>query len=227
MSCPVHDDDAQWSLWVGPNVEDWESILELDTVVGNYPAGSVIYMEGDRSDHLFYLERGRVKISMTTADGMEKILAIQEANTLFGESAAIDGGRYFCMATALDDSVVRLIRVERLADIIKHNPEIGIQLMTSLTHKLRLLALQVSFLSFLRVPQRLAHVLCGLADDVGIVTDGGIMLSVHLRHHELANIVGASRVTVTNILNEFKKQGLIDTEGRKIIVRDPDHLARM
>ncbi len=215
---------SEESLWVVPDIGvNWKHIL-ASTTVREYSRGNIIYMANQPSSHLFYLQEGLVKIAIMDAEGAEKILAIHEPRSLFGESAAIDGGRYFATATAMEDSLVRLIPVEQLPCIIEKNPQVSLQMMSSLVKKMRLLALQISFLSFSRVPQRLAQVLCGLAGSVGVFVDEGIRLNVKLRHYELASLIGASRVTVTNTLNDFKRQGLIDTDSGQIVITNLQRL---
>lgn len=210
-------------LWMGPEVCSCESFLRRG-YEREYSQNSIIYREEDPGDYVFYLQSGLVKITMTASDGTEKILALHRPGTLFGESAALDGGRYFATAVAMIDSVVRAVPVEDLTQFLFEDPDMGMYLMNSLVRKMRLLAHQVNFLSFLSVPRRLARLICGLAETFGVECADGVVIDIRLKHRDLADLAGASRVTVTNTLIDFRRRGFIGIEDGKITVKDPDEL---
>lgn len=219
-------DGGREALWMGPDAFDWDFLVK-DGYQRRFAAGSVIYREEDHGECIHYLLEGLVKISMAAPDGTDKILAIHQPGTLFGESAVLDHGCYFATATVIEDALVCLIPSDKLVNLIRQHPEVSFQMMSNLVQRIRLLAMQVGFLTFLSVPQRLARMICGLAESFGTPVDDGVLITVRLRHRELAELVSASRVTVTNTLNEFKRLGLIRIHDGRILVMDPDELMRL
>lgn len=157
--------------------------------------------------------RGKVKVSIFRENGSEKILAIQEDNTFFGESAAFDRYPYFATATALEESDIHVFDIDETETLLKDHPEVSMLIITAIIRKLRLLGLQVEDLSFLDAQKRVAHILLKLMHEVGEVTGGGILIKKRITHEDLANITGLSRVTVTNVLNLLDRLKLI-TKGR-------------
>ncbi len=208
--CKISD-----SPWIRPGPAFLEPFLDHGELWA-YGRGSVIYFQGEYSQGVLYLRKGRLKVSLYHEDGREKVLGVHEAPATFGETAAFDGGPYFCSAVALDPCHVYLFRKGVIARLIHSNPEISISLLESVGRKFRALALQVEDLAFLLAPMRIAHLLEKLLIDYGVITTAGERLSIPVTHQELADLAGTSRVTVTSFLNQLEKEGIIQ-KGRKII----------
>lgn len=192
---------------------------ELDTLLSiarlkRYKPGEVIYMQGEKSRRFYFVKYGKVKVSIFRENGSEKILAIQENNTFFGESAAFDRYPYFATATALEESDIHAFNIDEAETLIKAHPEVSLLIITSIIRKLRLLGVQVEDLSFLDAQQRVASILLKLMHEVGESTAGGILIKKRITHEDLANLTGLSRVTVTNVLNYLSRLKLI-TKGRQ------------
>ncbi|HOD75787.1 MAG TPA: Crp/Fnr family transcriptional regulator [Syntrophorhabdaceae bacterium] len=191
---------------------------ELDTLLSigrlrHYSPGQIIYLQGEESTSFYFVRDGKVKVSIFKENGSEKILAIQEDNTFFGESAAFDRYPYFATATAMEESNIYAFDIEETEALLKAHPEVSLLIITSIIRKLRLLGLQVEGLSFLDAQKRVASILLKLMHEVGEPTAGGILIKKRITHEDLANITGLSRVTVTNVLNYLDRLKLI-TKGR-------------
>lgn len=197
---------------VGKFGDELKTLLTISRV-RRYQNGQIIYMQGEKSRFFYFLGQGKVKISIFRENGSEKILAIQEDNTFFGESAAFDRYPYFATATALEESDIHVINIDEAESLIKAHPEVSLLIITAIIRKLRLLGLQVEDLSFLDAQKRVAHILLKLMQEVGEVTGTGILIKKRITHEDLANITGLSRVTVTNVLNHLNRLRLI-TKGR-------------
>ncbi|MDP2726262.1 MAG: Crp/Fnr family transcriptional regulator [Dehalococcoidia bacterium] len=185
-----------------------------------YDRGNIIYSQGECSQGILYLHKGRLKISIYHEDGREKTLGVQEAPATVGEIAAFDGHPYFCTATAISPCHIYLFRRNVVAKLMRDNPELSISLLGAVGRKYRALALQVEDLAFLEAPARIAHLLEKLLAELGLVTTEGEALSIGLSHQELADMAATSRVTVTICLNKLQKRGIIRKTRRGICVDD-------
>lgn len=208
--------DSPWVRAGRPFLQPFLSEGELRL----YKAGAVIYSQGEYSPGVFYIHRGRFKTTIYYEDGREKVLAVQEAPTTFGETAAFDGEPHFCTAVALTDCQIYLFRKNVIRRLLHTNPELSLSLLEAIGRKLRLLALQVEDLTFLGAPPRIAHLLTKLLVDYGIITESGERLSIPITHQELADVAGTSRITVTTVLNQLEKEGIIRKKRRTIYVSD-------
>lgn len=81
-------------------------------------------------------------------------------------------------------------------------------------------------LLFLSNRERLVHLLIDLAEQFGLHTDDGIQLRVKLSHQDMANLIGSTRETVTVTLGQLKSEGSVDGGRRKILLTNPERLAR-
>lgn len=192
-----------------------------------YNSGEIIYLQGEPSKYFYFLKDGKVKVSILKEDGSEKILAIQENNTFFGESAAFDRYPYFATATAMLSSKVCCIKIEDAETLILKHPRISFLIITSIIRKLRLLGLQVEDLTFLDAQKRVVHIIIKLIDEVGFITKDGIIIEKKLTHEDLASLTGLSRVTVTNVLNYLERLSLISKGRQKIVVLNRDRLSSL
>ncbi|MDD3845258.1 MAG: Crp/Fnr family transcriptional regulator [Syntrophorhabdaceae bacterium] len=198
---------------------------ELDTLLGighikHYSPGQIIYMQGEESTSFYFVREGKVKVSIFKENGSEKILAIQENNTFFGESAAFDRYPYFATATAMDESDIHVFDIDDAEALLRAHPDVSLLIITSIIRKLRLLGLQVEGLSFLDAQKRVASILLKLMHEVGEPTAGGILIKKRITHEDLANITGLSRVTVTNVLNYLDRLKLITKARLKYTIID-------
>lgn len=209
---PYYSDSPYVTDNVGQFTEELKTLLTISRV-RRYQNNQIIYMQGEKSRHFYFVEHGKVKVSIFRENGSEKILAIQENNTFFGESAAFDRYPYFATATALEESDIHVINIEEAEALINTHPEVSLLIITAIIRKLRLLGLQVEDLSFLDAQRRVAHILLKLMQEVGEPAGDGILIKKRITHEDLANITGLSRVTVTNVLNHLGRLKLI-TKGR-------------
>jgi len=211
------------SPWIKPEYGPWE-FFAITGIRKIYKPGVIIYQEGDEGGSIFYLKKGKVKVGIIFASGTEKILSIQEAPAIFGEAASFDESPRFCSATTITMCEVYSVSSCELKKEIRRNPELALSLFQTMARKMRILTLQVEDMSCFSVLQRIAHILLELSQDYGIHAENGIEISLPITHEELAFIVSATRPTVTSILNQLARNGIIAKKNRYIIIRDLDTL---
>ena len=185
----------------------------------SYGKGQMVYLQGELADSFFYLKKGRVKIFLTSENGMEKTLSLLEPGNIFGEAAFFDGMPRVSSAKAICPcEIVRITRGDLLQDFTKE-PELAMSLLTLLSHTVRMLSNQVDHMTFLQADQRIALQLLKLyreSDRQG--------KEIYCTHEDLGNLAGTSRVTVSKILNRFAKNNWISTHYRSIIIQNADAL---
>lgn len=218
------------SPWVNDNIGDYGyelSKLLKSALVKKYGANQPVYIQGERSEKFYFLRKGKVKISVFREDGSEKILAIQEGNTFFGESAAFDNQPYFATATVLEPSEIYELNRDDLLKIFRETPSIAFMLMCALIRKMRLLAFQVEDLSFLDAQKRVVHILLKLVNGLGVKKEDGLCIQKRITHDDLARLTGLSRVTVTNVLNYLEKLNILKKRRCTLTITDQEKLERL
>lgn len=189
-----------------------------------FRAKEIIFMEGIREDCLFYITNGLVKMFMNSNEGKEKALAILSSGQFFGETSFFDGLDYPVSARALIDTVVYSINQKDLKILLKEEPEIAFDLFRLMAEKMRGGIQQIKDLVFFDIAGRLASQVLHFGEKFGEQVERGTLIKISLTHQEYADLLGASRVTVTKTINMFQEEGVITTVNRRILILDEQKL---
>jgi CRP/FNR family cyclic AMP-dependent transcriptional regulator len=198
--------------------------LAVAAQIQSYQPRRVVFLPGDRSVGVHFLASGRVKISKVTRDGKELTLAYRTAGDFFGEGALLEGGPREEMVEAME--VTAAVEVERSAldKLLLSNPNVTYQFLRAMINRRRELETKVEQLVFKDVGSKLAELLLRLGSEHGLEHKRGLVLGLKITHQEMANLIGSTRETVSLTLSHFKRNGLIQTEGRKVILVDREAL---
>jgi CRP-like cAMP-binding protein len=101
---------------------------------------------------------------------------------------------------------------------------IGFRLTKIVSQRRRDVENKIEQLIFKDVNAKLAELLLRLAAEYGVDDSRGTLVSLKITHQEMANLIGSTRETVSLTLSQFKRRGLIQTEGRKVILADREGL---
>jgi CRP/FNR family cyclic AMP-dependent transcriptional regulator len=211
---------ASIPLFSGLQREELQRFADL-TRERSYPKGSVILFQDDPGDSLFVLRAGRVKVVLIGEDGREVILGVLEPGAHFGELALIDDQPRSAHVIAMEDAQLLILRREDFRRRVEANPSVAWALLTELSRRLRRADVKIGGLVLLDVPGRIARLLLDLADEAG-----SAMIEKPLTHQTIAQMIGASRETVSRAMKEFQDAGLITVERRKIAVGDREALEK-
>lgn len=184
----------------------------------------VIYLPGDPGGTVFFINGGRVKVSKVTRDGKELTLAYRGPGEIFGEACLIDGSPREEMVEAMENTQVSELRREELDRIADSFPRIGYRLAKVVLQRRREVENKIEQLLFKDVNAKLAELLLRLSTEYGVEDERGTLVGIKITHQEMANLIGSTRETVSLTLSMFKRKGLIDTDGRKVIVCDQQGL---
>jgi CRP/FNR family cyclic AMP-dependent transcriptional regulator len=196
------------------------SLLASRVVRKLFGAGELLFSEGDPCTGLHIISRGKVRIFKTSLSGREQVLAVNAPGETIAELPVFDGGPYPASALAIEDLEIAFIsRRDFHAFCIEH-PEVALKVLSVVGARLRRLVGIIEELSFTTVRQRLISVLVKLAHSEGKQTGRGIEFQLPATHQELANQLGTVRELISRNLMRLQAEGLIEVDGRHIIVRE-------
>ena len=198
----------------GLDTADLERFGEL-TREKTYPKGSVILFEDDPGDSLFIVRTGRVKVVLIGEDGREVILGVLGVGEHFGELALIDDQPRSAHVIAMEDSTLFVLRRDEFRRHVEANPKIAWSLLTALSRRLRRADDKIGGLVLLDVPGRICRLILDLAEE-----SGSDKVEKQLTHQTIAQMIGASRETVSRAMREFQDNGWIGVERRQIRITD-------
>ena len=188
------------------------SFIAKHGIVRKYPKNSIIINEGDRSDSLYIILEGRIKVFVSDERGKEAILNIQGAGEHFGELALIDEVPRSASVVTLEPSRMALVSREDFERCLAENPNLAVKLIRTLTQRIRSLTDVVKSLALNDVYGRVARTLLKLSSD----KEGVRVIAQRLTHQDIADMVGASREMVSRIMKDLTTGGYIEVRDKRI-----------
>lgn len=198
---------------------DLNSLAQL-TSRRKYAKDAVVFFENDPGDSFFMIIEGRIKVTILGDDGREIILTMLGPGDFFGEMSLLDDEpRSATAIAAVDCELLSLSRTDFQTVATKRSITRG--LIKVLTARLRRANQQISTLALLDVYGRVARAIVDMAKDEGRRLKDGRIAFRRPTHQEIANRIGTTRETVTRMLKDLARQGLIHVDAKEIIV-EPD-----
>jgi CRP-like cAMP-binding protein len=142
-----------------------------------------------------------------------------------GYKALLSAERYTATAVALEDSSICFIPKDLFMSILQKDASLSFEMMRILSSELRKAELKITHLAQKPVRERLAETLLFIKETYGLEADG-ITLNVRLSREEIANLVGTATESAIRLLSEFKKDNMIELEGKKIRLLDLNEIIK-
>jgi CRP-like cAMP-binding protein len=203
------------------------AVLSDQLVSRHFAPGQVVFHLGDPAGLLYIITTGKIKISQTSPDGHEMVLAILGAGDFFGELALLDDSPRSASAEAVEPTSTLTLHRDEFNKFLENNPRFAREVLTVLARRIRHLNSQISDIFFLDVPARLARLLLLLAEQHGRKSPEGIAIGLTLTQTDLAEMTGATRVSINKALGRFRRAAWVKMDGRQVTILDPGALRRM
>ena len=198
-----------------------DTIADLSRRVWQKPAeaGSVIVSQEEAGDALFVIASGKVKVVLYGETGREIILSILKAGDFFGEMALLDRQPRSANVVAIEDSQLLGLDREAFQTHLTAHPTTALAILAEMSRRLRHADEVIGNLALLDVYARVARIIRDLAQKQGEPVDGGLLVRERPTQQEIAGLIGTSRETVSRALSEFSRRGLLEMQGKQILVR--------
>lgn len=177
-----------------------------------------IFYEGDERKYVYMVRKGTVKITKVDEEGREQIVSFLQPGDMFPHIGFFDDSPYPGTAVAIEDLVIACIPILEFEKLMARQPKIAVKVMRVLGRKILELQQKLQDVTQQNAAERISRTLAHLAEQYGENEGSGRMLSLRVTNRELANMVGTTRETVNRVLNELKRQGVIDLRPEGIWV---------
>ena len=184
----------------------------------SYSKGEFIVMEEMEGKQCYFITHGSVKITRSSKEGREVILAILIAGEFFGEMSLLDGETRSANVLTLEETKVLALNRNDFMATLEEYPQVSIQLLKELTIRLRKSDLQIASLTLSDAEKRIGLCILRLAGEQGTIRQGHVKIKKFPFQHDIANMAGTSRETVSRTLVLFEQNGLIQREGRQLTI---------
>ena len=177
----------------------------------HFSAGQVIYLQGTSADEFYYLLKGTARSYISSPSGGERILTIHHSGDLMGEASFFDECPRVSSAIAVTECEVVSVSRDQLDRIFRDHSDLALPMLQYLARTVRLLSNHVDEATFLPAGQRLARYL---------LSEASVGTPFPCTHEELGFAIGVSRVTVSRLLSDYSRRGLVKTGYRTVTIID-------
>jgi CRP/FNR family transcriptional regulator len=190
-----------------------------------FKAGEQLFAQGEPGSAIYLLVTGRVKIVRVTPEGHESILCMRGPGEYFCPVPVLDGGTQLGAAVAISDGVLLWAERDAFCALCESSPELLATAQGDCLAEVRHLLNRLEAFAFRSVNERLAVAV--LDESRHQHTDGLPADELRLTQQELAELVGASRETVSRILSRLEREGVVALRRGRVIIRDRARLTQL
>ncbi|MGH9731482.1 MAG: Crp/Fnr family transcriptional regulator [Candidatus Acidiferrales bacterium] len=201
--------------------------LSAITSASSYPKGATLFVEGQTARGVFILCNGRVKLSTSSIDGKTLIVRIADSGEVLGLPATITGKPYELTADAVEPVQANFISRTDFLNFLRDHGEAALRVAQQLGETYHAAISEMRSIGLAHsAGEKLARFLLDWCDSHGNGKEE-TSAKLTLTHEEIAQMIGASRETVTRLFTDFKKKQLLQVKGSTLILSDKEALEHL
>ena len=186
------------------------------------PRHTAVLHAGDRTDNIYFVLSGLLKVQIADEEGREVILSMLGPGELFGEMGVLDDHPRSATVLAVEPSEVVVIGKNDFKRCLVENPDVSLFIMRNLTRRLRMADRAIESLALLDVYGRVARLLLEASE----IIDGRKVVTQKLTKQDIAKMIGASREMVSRVMRDLTAQGLLREEEGQLVLLDLEAFRR-
>jgi CRP-like cAMP-binding protein len=211
---------SEQSVWNLRNVHLFENLPpeELRALspflnVRRHRRGEFIFHAGEKADRLYFVDKGSVKISMFSINGEERVLDVLRAGDTFGELFLSRDKSRATTAQALTDTTLWTMAEEKFMEFVQFRPDLCLSFIRHLVDQQRRTLARMDTIMHVPSGPRLLAVLLDLAERCAGREGDCYFLPRGLTQEDMARMAGLNRSTVSVLINEYRRKGILGGEG--------------
>ena len=196
--------------------------MDRQVTMSTCQPGKIFYMPEDSGEVLFLLKKGRVQLYRIAPNGKKLVVATLGAGAIFGEMSLVGQGMHNTFAESVDECVLCVMSRSDVERLIQEKPEVAFRFVEALGQRLTQLEERLEDIAFKSIASRLALLLLKLNEE-----QGGRQTVTGYTHQDFSEMLGTYRETITQTLNDFKSDGLIEIGRKQVKLVDLTELNAM
>jgi|SRR5215204_1038225 len=221
----------KWDFKSGSVLQDLPT-EELQILFANatehlYSKGQVIFREGAQPSGIYFINDGKAKKYKVDKEGREQIIYVANTGELVGFHAILAEERYPDSASVLEDSRISFIPKDDFLEVLNSSKVLARRLLKTLSHEFAVFANSLALFAQRSVRERFAMQLVLMREKYKQNFVPGMDVEINMSREDLASLVGTARENILRILKDFKEEEILETKGRKIIIKDVSKLLRV
>lgn len=210
---------SQADLFKGLTSDQLEAVARI-VIEREFSKGQLIFSDGDEGTGFYLVIQGRVKVYKLSPDGKEQIMHIFGPGQPFAEVPVFEGSRYPANAETLERAKLLFFPKKAFIDLIRTSPSLGMNMLASLSQRLKQFSNLIETLSLKEVPGRLAAYLLYLSDKNGSIDE----FKLDIAKSQLASMLGTIPETLSRIFAKMGSRDLVRINGPEIVILDREGL---
>ncbi len=207
-------------------LKELELLISDQRRISRFKKRQSLYTEGNSSNSLFFVVKGKVKTYKTNEDGREYIVGLHKDGDFIGYMSLLEDAYYSDSAMTMDESEICIIPKQEFFALLFSNPDIAAKFIKMLSSNVIEGENRLLKLAYNSVRKRVSESLLMLQKSYHKENETG-MFSIPISREDLASITGASKETVIRTLSDFKEEGLIEISGSTITIVNEGKLKNM
>ncbi|UVI30264.1 Crp/Fnr family transcriptional regulator [Paenibacillus spongiae] len=200
-----------------------EDLQELDqmapmTHFNALPKNIIVQSPDLKRDGLFFVKKGKLRVFKINGEGRQFTAAILGPGNMFGEVDSFSFETHDVYIETIEESLICSVMKEHFEKFLIKRPELALRFLKELSERLKERDELIEKLALGHVKERILHLLLKLSEQFGVEEDGYVKIDFALTHQEIANMIGATRESVTGFLKELSIKGLIRTSRKQISI---------
>ena len=202
------------------NLNDLKNYFEDNGETFRYPKETSIYKEGKNSNYIYLITSGLIKCHKLDEQGKQLTTALYKEDDLFGYTSFSQNLAYQESATTIQETELVGLSKKALTEVLDKNHKVTLELIELLTEDLAIVKDQLLQMAYSSVSKKTANTILMFAEKLNRKPEEQIKIS----RNDLASVAGIATETLIRTMSNFKKQGLIEIEGRTIRILDLEKL---
>ncbi|HMM71871.1 MAG TPA: cyclic nucleotide-binding domain-containing protein [Rhodocyclaceae bacterium] len=204
-----------FAMFSGLNESSLEPIARA-SIMRRIPRGATVVRAGDRTDFVYLVLSGSLKVLVSDEEGREVILSMLGPGELFGEMGVLDENPRSATVVALAASDLVVISKADFKRCLYENFDVTMYILRNLVQRLRVADRKIESLALMDVYGRVARLLLEMAEEI----NGQKVVNRRISKQDIAKMIGASREMVSRVMKDLNVQGLIEEGDGRILLFD-------
>jgi CRP/FNR family transcriptional regulator len=214
------------SMWMENLPFDWSAFYSRAKIL-TLEKHQTLFDQEEEINQLYVVIEGRIRLSITNKLGEEKAIMIVGKNGIVGDLGLYATNTYLTSAIPVTACKVLSFSIAEFQQLLVEYPPLLPFFLLNLDKKFQIMTSQIVELSYESARYRVLQLLIQLAETYGVKEGNGIRISIRFTQQEMANVAGASRVTVAQVFQLLREEKILSKENGYTLLSSLDILERL
>ncbi|MEW9701311.1 Crp/Fnr family transcriptional regulator [Paenibacillus sp. SI8] len=190
----------------------------------SYRKKTIVFTEGSEKEAVYFIQNGFIKTYKTDENGHQNIVSFLKTGDMFPHTGLFHANQYPATAETIVPTLLLAMPIKPFEMFLSKTPGIAVKILRVMSEKILELQAKLQELTGQDVQNRGQLFLLKLAETNGKVKNGKLHIEIPMTHQDIANAIGTTRETVNRLLNQLRKQGIVEADRSGFVIHDIEAL---